>query len=78
MGIHSIIIICMLSAQLIPYSGYILRVYKLRGMTIRKVSRIQFSRNSSLCSMHACDIKFVGINVRGTCLISENHKHLYP
>ena len=28
--------------------------------------------------MHACDIKFVGINVRGTCLISENHEHLYP
>ncbi len=29
--------------------------------------------------MHACSIKFVGINVRGTCLISENHEHfLYP
>ncbi len=28
--------------------------------------------------MHACDIKFVGINVCGTCLISENRKHLYP
>ncbi len=28
--------------------------------------------------MHACGIKFVGINVRGTCLISENHEHLYP
>ncbi len=22
--------------------------------------------------------KFVGINVRGTCLIRENHEHLYP
>ena len=28
--------------------------------------------------MYACDIKFVGINVRGRCLISENHEHLYP
>ena len=28
--------------------------------------------------MHACNIKFVGINVRGACLISENHEHLYP
>ncbi len=29
--------------------------------------------------MHACDInKFVGINVRGTCLISKNQEHLYP
>ena len=28
--------------------------------------------------MHACGIKFVGINVRGTRLVSENHEHLYP
>ena len=28
--------------------------------------------------MHVCDTKFVGINVRGRCLISENHEHLYP
>ncbi len=28
--------------------------------------------------MHACDIKFAVINVRGTCLIHENHEHLYP
>ncbi len=27
---------------------------------------------------HACGIKFVGINVRGTCLISENHEHFIP
>ena len=27
--------------------------------------------------MHA-DIKVVGINVGGTCLISENGEHLYP
>ncbi len=27
--------------------------------------------------MHACGIKFVGINVRGTCLISEKHESLY-
>ncbi len=28
--------------------------------------------------MHACGIKFVGINVRGTCLVSENYEHFYP
>ncbi len=28
--------------------------------------------------MHAWDIKFAVINVRGTCLIRENHDHLYP
>ena len=28
--------------------------------------------------MHACDIKFRVINIRGTCLIRENHEHLYP
>ena len=27
--------------------------------------------------MYACEIKFVGINVRGTCLIRENNEHLY-
>ncbi len=26
----------------------------------------------------ACGIKFVGINVCGTCLISEHHEHLHP
>ena len=29
-------------------------------------------------SMHACDIKFAVINVRGTCLIRENHEHFIP
>ncbi len=28
--------------------------------------------------MHVCNIKLVGINVHGTCLISENREHLYP
>ena len=28
--------------------------------------------------MLACDIKFMGINVHGTCLISQNREHLYP
>ncbi len=36
------------------------------------------SWNSAFCSMHACDIKFVGINVRGTCLIRENYEHFIP
>ncbi len=27
-------------------------------------------------ALHACDIKFMGINVCGTCLISENREHL--
>ncbi len=29
-------------------------------------------------NMHACDINFVGINVRGRCLISKNHEHFIP
>ncbi len=28
--------------------------------------------------MHAWNIKFTVINVRGSCLIRENHEHLYP
>ncbi len=28
--------------------------------------------------MHICGIEFVGIIVRGTCLISENHEHFIP
>ena len=36
-------------------------------------------RNSSLyAACNACDNKFVGINVCGTCLINENHKHFMP
>ncbi len=39
--------------------------------------RFNFSRNSSFWQhVYACDVKFVGINVRGTCLISKNHEHL--
>ncbi len=30
------------------------------------------------CRMHACDIKSAVRNVHGTCLIHENHEHLYP
>ncbi len=28
--------------------------------------------------MHACNIKFASFNVRSSCLIRENHEHLYP
>ena len=51
-----------------------------RGKTFRNVFVDSFLRNSSLLQacMHACGTKFVGINVRGTRLISENHEHLYP
>ncbi len=36
------------------------------GKTVTKVFA-----EYQLLSKHACDIKFVGINVRGTCLISD-------
>ncbi len=44
----------------------------------KTVKRFNFRGIAAFFSKHACDIKFVGINVRGTCLISENRKHLYP
>ncbi len=45
------------------------------GKTFRKVfADLIFA---PFASMHACDIIFVGINVRGTSLISEHHEH-YP
>ena len=42
-----------------------------RGFNFREIACL-----SAACN--ACDNKFVGINVRVTCLIHENHEHLYP
>ncbi len=40
----------------------------------KRVCGFNFRRIAhSFASMHACDVKFVGINVCSTCLISENH-----
>ena len=55
----------------------IFRGYKLSWNDRQKNFR-GFNFRGIAASLHACDIKFVGINVRGTCLINENREHLYP
>ncbi len=49
-----------------------------RGKTVRKVFAGLISSLFQHACMHACDIKFVGIKVCGTCLIGENHKNVIP
>ncbi len=62
----------------IPYIVGIFRGYTFSRKCLEKrFHGFNFRGIAPFCSMHACDIKFAVINVRGTCLIRENHKHLY-
>ena len=45
------------------------RLKGFRGFNFRGIA--------PFCSMHAWNIKFAVMNVRGSCLIRENHEHLY-
>ncbi len=63
----------------ILYIAGVFRVYKFSRKCLYKgFHGFNVRGIAPFCSMHACDIKFAFINVRGTCLIRENHELFVP
>ncbi len=60
------------------FVGIIFVGINFRGKTFKGFRGFNFRGIAAFCK-HACmRYIFVGVNVRGTRLISENHEHLYP